>query len=48
MGQDDVTSSYKIFLVKNGIIYLMEKNGLVDLIHIYIYKLKKSSLKWKL
>jgi len=42
-------SSYKIFvLVKNEIIYLMQKNGLVYLIHTYIYKLKKSSLKEKL
>ena len=32
--QDDVKSSYKIFfLVKNEVIYLMQKNGLVYLIH---------------
>jgi len=38
--KDDFTSSYKIFfLVKNEIIYLMQKNGLVYLIHTYIYKL---------
>ncbi len=36
------------FLVKNEIIYLMQKNVLVFLIHAYIYKLRKSSLKEKL
>jgi len=49
MKKDDVTSSYRIFfLVKNEIIYLMQKNGLVYLIHTYIYELMKSSLKEKL
>ncbi len=46
MGQDDFTSSYKIlFLVKNEIIYLMQKNGPFYLILKCIYKLRKSSLK---
>ena len=49
MGQNDVMSSNIIFfLVKDEIIYLMQKNGLVYLIHTYIYKLRKSSLKEKL
>ena len=38
IGQDDVGSSYTVFfLVKNEIIYLMQRNGLVyTYIHLWI------------